>query len=91
MCLGSVCIEDCKRTQQPPALLSEEETDFGVFGSGCERREGCSGRSLDSGANAVPTFLTPYRVFLCVCVCVCFKSVLHNAKMRISKFFSFRT
>lgn len=43
--------------------------------------------SLDSGANAVHVFLTPYRVF----VCVCFKSVLHNAKMCISKFFSFRT
>lgn len=34
----------------------------------CLDQEGCSGRGLDSGANAVPTFLTPYRVFLCVCV-----------------------
>lgn len=47
-----------------------------------EHGEGCSGRGLDSGANAIPTFLTPYRVFLCVCVlnlsCIMQKCIFLN-------------
>jgi len=52
---ASSSIEE-KRTQQPPAVLSEEETGFGAFGWGRARREGCSACSRDSGATAVPVF-----------------------------------
>lgn len=69
LCLGSVCIEDLQRTQHLQLYFLKRKQILECL-DWDELRGGCSGHGLDSGANAAPTFLTPYRVFLCVCVCV---------------------
>lgn len=81
LCLGSVCIEDCKRTQQPPALLSEE-ADFGVFGSGRAQGRLLRARS-GQWCKCSSHFLNSLQGFpLCVCVlnlsCIMQKCVFLN-------------